>query len=189
MNVLTDASAPPTSGEIPSASPLPALGWREWVALPDLGIDSIKAKVDTGARTSSLHAYGIEPFERDGEHWVRFRVHPIQHDGYTTVKVETPLLEQRWVKSSSGHKSFRCVILTNVTLMGQTWPIELTLVRRDDMGFRMLLGREAVRGRFLVDPGLSFAAGRRKRRKKKKKKVKRAPAHKNEHPTSEHESL
>ncbi len=140
------------------------VGWREWVALPGLGISAIKAKVDTGARSSSLHACGIEAFEREGEPWVRFRVHPFQRSASPEIEVETPLLEVRRVTTSSGHSGLRPVIRTELELLGDRWPIELTLARRDAMGFRMLLGREALRGRFVVDPGGSYYNGRPSRR-------------------------
>ena len=135
---------------------LPIIGWREWVALPDFGINKIKVKVDTGARSSSLHAFDMEYFERDGEKWVRFQVHPVQRKSHKTVEVEAKILEFRSVRSSSGVSSLRPVIITNVQLLGATWPVELTLASRDEMGFRMLLGREAIRRRFLVNPGKSY---------------------------------
>ena len=136
------------------------IGWREWIALPTLGIDTIKAKVDTGARSSSLHAYDIKRFRRGGTRFVRFKVHPIQRDFRTTVEAEAPLLDLRKVRSSSGTETLRPVILSEIELHGQRWEIEITLTRRDAMGFRMLLGRQAVRKRFVVDPGRSFTAGK-----------------------------
>lgn len=138
---------------------LPVVGWREWLSLAELGIDRIKAKVDTGARTSALHAFDMETFEVEGAAWVRFRVHPIQRDRRTIVEAAAPLVDERWVRSSSGRSTLRPVIRTEVVLGDRRWPIVLTLVRRDLMGFRMLLGREAVRHHFLVDPGRSFLAG------------------------------
>ena len=137
------------------------IGWREWLALPDLGIEFIKAKVDTGARSSALHAFDFETFERQGQPMIRFKVHPLQRDSSLTVSGEAPLVELRTVRSSGGHESLRAVIVTQVELLGQRWPIELTLANRDVMGFRMLLGRQAVRRRFVVDPGRSFRGGRR----------------------------
>ncbi len=145
---------------------LPVIGWREWVGLPDIGIEFIKVKVDTGARSSSLHAFDLESFERDGETWVRFQVHPVQRKRAKVVEVEAPVLEYRTVRSSNGKTSRRPVIVTDVTLLGQTWPVELTLASRDEMGFRMLLGREAIRKRFLVDTGRSYYGGKPKRRLK-----------------------
>lgn len=147
-------------------NPLPIIGWREWVGLPDFGIKRIKVKVDTGARSSSLHAFDKKIFDRDGKQWVRFKVHPIQRKSDKTVAVEAEILEFRSVRSSSGKASVRPVIITSVSLMGQTWPVELTLASRDEMGFRMLLGREAFRRRFLVDAGRSYYGGKPKRNRK-----------------------
>jgi hypothetical protein len=132
------------------------VGWREWIALPKLGIGAIKVKIDTGARSSSLHAFDVETFERDGVPWVKFVVHPLQRDCETTVYAEAPVLEFRHIRSSSGHLTHRPVILAEIELDNRRWSIELTLAARDEMGFRMLLGREAVRGKFLVDPGRSY---------------------------------
>jgi hypothetical protein len=143
----------------------PVIGWREWVGLPELRIDHVKAKVDTGARSSTIHAFEVEPFRRRGARWVRFVLHPIQRDATETVRVEAPLVEERWVRNSGGGTELRPVIRTRVRFNGVSWPIELTLTRRDVMGFRMLLGREAVRGRFVVDPGRSYVAGRPERRR------------------------
>lgn len=136
------------------------VGWREWIALPELGVAAIKPKIDTGARSSSLHAFNIERFERDGQAWVRFDVHPFQRDIETTVRAEARVLDERHVRSSSGHATLRPVILTAVEIGGQRWSVELTLAARDEMGFRMLLGREAVRGRFIVEPGRSYLVGK-----------------------------
>jgi len=153
-----------------SSRNLATIGWREWVALPQLNVERIKVKVDTGARSSALHAFDIHEFQRDGKTWVRFTIHPIQRESKTTIPAEAQLLEYRHVRSSTGHQHHRPVILTEVSLMGQTWPIELTLAGRDAMGFRMLLGRQAVRDRFLIDPGHSFLSGRIKKKKKRKKR-------------------
>jgi hypothetical protein len=146
---------------------LPVIGWREWVALPELGIKSIKVKVDSGARSSSLHAFDLKTFNRDGEQWVRFKVHPLQRSHEKIIAVEAPVLEFRSVRSSSGIAKMRPVIITEVELLGEKWPVELTLASRDNMGFRMLLGREAFRGRFLVDGGKSYYGGKPKRKKRK----------------------
>ncbi len=156
----------------PPRRQLPHIGWREWIAFPDLGIKAVKAKIDTGARTSSIHALHIKPFERDGQQWVKFQVHPIQRDSKTTVDIEAPLLEYRRVTSSTGHASLRPVILAMAKLFDIQWTIELTLTSRDEMGFRMLLGREAFRDRFLIDAGRSYLAGRRKTKRKSKKPAK-----------------
>jgi hypothetical protein len=156
--------------------PKPVIGWREWVALPELGIAYIKPKIDTGARSSSLHVSEIEEFRRGEALYVRFKVHPIQRNREFGVRAEAEVLEYRKVKSSNGKKSLRPVILTDVKIFDQRWPIELTLADRDEMGFRMLLGREAVRGRFLVDPGRSFVGGRPLAKSKKKKRSSSGPS-------------
>jgi len=135
---------------------LPTIGWREWVALPDLGIEAIKAKVDTGARSSALHAFGLALFERDGTRWARFEIHPLQGITQNTVEVVAEVVAERDVRSSNGRRELRPVICTDIGLMGQRWPIEITLTNRDEMGFRMLLGRQAVRRKFLVHAGRSF---------------------------------
>jgi len=142
----------------------PIIGWREWVGLPELGISLIKVKVDTGARSSSLHAVELKFFKRSGSQWVRFTVHPVQRTRKVAVSAEAAVLEFRSVKSSSGVARMRPVILTPIELMGMVWPVELTLAGRDEMGFRMLLGREAFRGRFLVDGGRSYYGGRIKKK-------------------------
>jgi hypothetical protein len=135
---------------------LPLIGWREHLVLPELGIDRIKAKIDTGARSSALHAFDIEPFEQDGHAMVHFKVHPLQRNQKTTVTAIARLLEKRQIRSSIGHAQVRPVIQTLVQLGAQQWPIELTLTNRDAMGFRMLLGRQAVRQRFWIDAGRSY---------------------------------
>ncbi len=145
------------------------IGWREWLDLPNLGIAEIKAKIDTGARTSALHAFHVKEVDKNGKKMVQFQVHPYQKDKETTVNCEAELLEWRDVKDSGGHKQNRPVILTPVEVGGQLWEIELTLTNRDVMGFRMLLGREAVRKRFLVDPGTSYLLSKSKTTKHQKK--------------------
>lgn len=136
------------------------IGWREWVALPGISISAVKAKVDTGARTSALHAHDIHTVHVDGVERVRFVVSPIQRTSRGAVEAEAEVVEHREVKSSTGHVSVRPVIRTPVDILGEPYDIELTLVNRDVMGFRMLLGREALRRRFLIDPGRSFLSGR-----------------------------
>lgn len=138
----------------------PLIGWREWLALPAIGVVAVKAKIDTGARSSSLHAIDIEEFERDGKTWVRFQTHPIQRSSKGNVKAEAEVIEYRNVRSSNGQASMRPVIVTNVLWHGNEWPVELTLAARDGMSFRMLLGREAVRHRYLVDAGKSWYGGK-----------------------------
>ena len=151
-------------------APLPVIGWREWVALPELGVEFIKVKVDTGARTSSLHAFDLEESVRGGVPIVRFMIHPEQRRAHPEIPVELPLVARRRVRDSGGRSELRPVVETEVSLHGRRWPIELTLTRRDAMGFRMLLGRQAIRNRFLVDPGRSYCAGRRVRKIRKRRK-------------------
>lgn len=138
------------------------IGWREWVCLPDLGISNIKAKVDTGARTSSLHAFDMKIYKRGESQFVKFFVHPEQRSSQNEIACRAKIIEFRKIKSSNGHIELRPVILTSVKLFDEIWDIEVTLTNRDEMGFRMLLGRESVRKRFLIDSGKSYC-GKRKR--------------------------
>jgi hypothetical protein len=135
---------------------LKVIGWREWVSLPALGVDVIKAKIDTGATTSALHAFEIERFRRKRMDYVRFQIHPKQLNSQFVVQAEAPLIEMRLVRSSNGYESERPVISTLLQIFDEIWEIELTLANRDQMGFRMLLGRQALRRRFLVDAGSSY---------------------------------
>ena len=143
---------------------LKTLGWREWVRIPELGIQRIKAKVDTGARSSCLHAFDVEIVNGEQGSRVRFKVAPQQRTEEPFVQTEAQLLEYREIRSSTGHKTNRPVIRTPIRLAGRSFEIDLTLVDRSEMGFRMLLGREALRGRFLVDPARSYAGRKRKRK-------------------------
>lgn len=132
-------------------------GWREWAGLPGIGIPWIKVKLDTGARSSALHAFDLEELP---EGRVRFMVHPWQDSDVDAASVECPIHDRRVIRSSSGHTEERIVVLLELALAGRTVVAETTLSNRDQMGFRMLVGREALRQGFVVDPGRSFLAGR-----------------------------
>ncbi len=137
------------------------LGWREWVSLPDLGLGHIKAKVDTGARTSAIHAFSVRTFSEDGRERVEFLVHPIQKDTDTVVTCLADVLDRRVVSDSGGHKEERIVIKTQLDIGGHAWPIEATLTARDDMLFRMLIGRTAINKRAVVNPARSYVVGKK----------------------------
>lgn len=149
-------------------SPTQIIGWREWLSLPELKVKWIKAKLDTGARTSSLHADDLAFIRKGKQSFVRFIIHPLQRTKVPSITAEAKILDHRVVKSSNGKEELRPVIMTPVSLFGQTWPIEITLSSRDNMGFRMLLGRQAIKHHFLLDAGRSFIAGRPKRIIKRK---------------------
>lgn len=133
------------------------------MSLPDLGVDWIKAKLDTGARTSALHAFDLEELDRDGKRWVRFSIHPWQRSAADSVTAELPVHDVRLVRSSSGHVQERYVVLLTIRIGLRRVTTEVTLTRRDEMGFRMLIGREALRQGFVVDPGRSYLGGRPKK--------------------------
>ena len=136
------------------------LGWEEWVGLPGLGLPAIKAKVDTGARTSALHAFLLEPYTDNSVGMVRFHIHPVQGEDDFFVECHAPVKDYREVTDSGGHREMRYVIESTVAIGDGQWPIELTLTNRDTMRFRMLLGRRAMENRFYVDPGASYVNGR-----------------------------
>lgn len=139
------------------------VGWREWVGLPAWGVPAVKAKIDTGARSSAIHAFDLEFFETDGEQWVRFGVHPWQRSDADSIIVEALRIDHRTITSSSGTRSERPVVETTLTLGGRSVEAEVTLTRRDEMGFRMLIGRQALEQGFVVDPAASYLGGRPKR--------------------------
>lgn len=136
------------------------VGSTEWCSFPTLGLPHVLARVDSGAKTSSIHAFNITRFERDGQAWVSFEVHPLQKDRRSVVRCEAQIVDRRVVKSSSGNTEKRYVIQVPMKLGSSHWDIELTLSNRDAMGHRMLLGREAMSGRFLVNPDADCCLGR-----------------------------
>lgn len=144
------------------------MGWQEWLALPELEIPLIKAKLDTGAKTSSLHAYDIKRVRKGAKRFVRFNVHPLQADSKTTRSCIARLVDERYVMSSNGHRELRPVIETKICVGGFEWPIELTLSDRDPLRFRMLLGRQALAHHVLIDPSKQVCL-----RKYTKKELKR----------------
>lgn len=145
------------------SQPLPILGWREWASLPDLGIPRIKCKVDTGARSSALHAFYLEPFTSRGKPRIRFGIHPFQRRTDRECVCTADVLDQRIVSDSGGHREQRYVIETRVLIGDEDWPIEITLTDRDTMRFRMLLGRTAINKKFVVNPASSYLMGKPKR--------------------------
>jgi hypothetical protein len=132
------------------------VGWREWAALPELRIQKIKVKVDTGARTSALHAFNIRPFKKKHYDWVKFDVHPLQRNDRIIRSCACSVRDYRWVTDSGGGREKRFVIETQIRLGEEVWPIEITLTDRDQMTFRMLLGRTAMLHRLMVDPAKSY---------------------------------
>lgn len=132
------------------------IGWREWVSLPELSIQLIKAKIDTGARTSALHAFSLRPFIEEGKQKIQFDIHPLQHNIQEIVTCVADVVDRRMVTDSGGHEENRYVILTPLTIAGQTSLVEITLTERENMLFRMLLGRSALQKRFIVNPARSF---------------------------------
>ena len=138
----------------------PVIGWREWVGLPELSISKIKAKIDTGARTSALHAFSLRPFEEKGIKKISFDIHPFQHNTEKVINCIANVVDKRLVTDSGGHAEERYVIRTLISIAGQIWSIEITLTERENMLFRMLLGRSALRKHFIVNPACSFVTTR-----------------------------
>lgn len=132
------------------------IGWREWVEFPEFELGKIKAKIDTGARSSSIHAFDIEPFEQNGEHWVNFKVHPLQHSDDKVVQCSAKVKDYRSITDSGGHKTMRYIIETSFRIGEDLFTAELSLFNRSNMLFRMLVGRTALKGRYLVDPSRSY---------------------------------
>lgn len=131
-------------------------GWREWISLPELGIRRIKAKIDTGAKTSTLHAFNLQRFKKNAQHWVKFSVHPMQENEDIVISTEAEIIDIRWVMDSGGRRERRFFINTQLVIGKQNWPIEISLTNRDMMRFRMLLGRTALKNHLIVNPALSY---------------------------------
>ncbi|NOU14178.1 MAG: ATP-dependent zinc protease [Methylococcaceae bacterium] len=138
----------------------PILGWREWIALPELNIERVKAKIDTGARSSALHAFIIDPYQRGGQSWVMFAIHPLQKNSDVILECHAQVKDRRLVSDSGGHKQRRYVIETLLLLGNNVFSAEMTLTNRDSMRFRMLLGRTAMEKRFVIDPSASYMQGK-----------------------------
>lgn len=146
------------------------IGWREFLSIPKLGVDSVKAKIDTGARTSSLHVSEISYYKRKEKEFAHFVIHPKQKSASPAIEAKAEVVERRKITSSNGHATLRPVILAEIVIGTEKRVIELTLVNRDMMGFRMLLGREALRGAYVVDPGRSYLQSRELQRLEQKEK-------------------
>lgn len=140
------------------------VGWREWIGLPQLGVPAVKAKLDTGARTSALHVANLEAFQQSGRRKVRFTLHPLRRRPGLAFACEADAVDQRVVIDSGGHRERRWVICTLLALGGDEWPVEITLTNRENMLFRLLLGRSALQGRLVIDPQHSYLFGRALRR-------------------------
>lgn len=132
------------------------IGWREWVGLPDLGVGAIKAKIDTGARTSAVHAWDVVEHDGPDGPWVSFELHPVQRNNTVVVPCRARIRDRRRIRSSNGQIEYRFIIRTTLQLGEDSWPIEISLANRDEMGFRLLLGRAALRRHVRIDPGRSF---------------------------------
>ena len=141
-------------------APPTLIGWREWVSFPDLGVDRVKAKIDTGAKTSSIHAFRIKTLDRDGALYAEFYLHPVQKKKKPEVFCAAPVVDKRAIRSSNGAVEDRLIIRTMLRMGEREWPIDLSLTNRDAMGFRLLLGRDAFTRRFLINPKASFLLGK-----------------------------
>lgn len=147
-----------TKKTIKKRAPL-LIGWREWAAFPELGVEKINAKIDTGAKSSAIHAYRIKKVERRGKAYAEFFLHPVQRHKRPEIYCRAPIVDQRLIRSSNGHEEERLVIETKLRLGEKLWKIDLTLTNRDSMGFRLLIGRDALRRKFIIDPGASYLLG------------------------------
>lgn len=164
VTIPKDNTLPPTRlPHDPMHDKIP-IGWREWIALPELAIPAIKVKIDTGARTSALHVFGLETYSWSGRTWVRFGLHPLQKRIDIALSCTAEMIDERAVSDSGGHREHRPIIATRLRLGDREWPIEISLTNREDMLFRMLLGRTALRGRVIIDPQMSYLCGRKLKR-------------------------
>lgn len=141
-------------------APPTLIGWREWVAFPDLGVGRIKAKIDTGAKTSAIHAFRVKTVIRDGVEFAEFFLHPEQKRKKPEVFCSARVVGRRDIRSSNGRVEKRLIVRTRLSIGGREYPIELSLTNRDAMGFRLLLGRDAFRRKFVIDPSASFLLGK-----------------------------
>jgi len=147
------------------------IGWREWVSLPDICLPAIKAKIDTGARTSALHTFFLETVRQDGIDHIRFKMHPLQRKQNPVITCMAPLKDERMVSDSGGHRELRPVIESTLEIAGRRWSIELTLTNRENMLFRMLLGRTSMTGRVQIDPARSYITGKQLARSYRKPRL------------------
>ena len=151
-----------TSLDMPAKKKKPAkivramIGWREWAGLPDFDIGQINAKIDTGAKSSAIHAFRIREMMFDGREYAEFYLHPVQRRKRPEILCSAPIVDRRVIRSSNGQEEERYVVATRLRLGGRLWKIDLTLTNRDAMGFRLLIGRDALRRKFLIDPGASY---------------------------------
>lgn len=148
---------------------LPIAGWNETASLPEFGVEAIRVKLDTGAKTSTLHAFNIETFKKSGKTWLKFEIHPLQFNDNHIISCEAPLVDLRNIKSSNGQKEKRYIISSLIKIGDYAWPIEITLTNRDEMNYRMLLGRTAMQNKLIVDPHRTHLLSKRVRTKKRQK--------------------
>lgn len=154
--------------EFMSKIPKLPVGWQEWCALPELHIPAIKVKIDSGAKTSALHAWDVKPFQRHGEWYLHFTVHPLQRNMHLTQECYAKVVDHRVIISSNGQKELRYIIGTTLILGTRSWEIEVSLTNRDSMAFRMILGRDALKGHAMIDPGKILKQGKLSKREIRK---------------------
>ncbi len=160
----------------PKKEPLKTVGWREWVAFPEFGGPSVRAKVDTGARTSAIHARNIKITTREGREIAEFDIYPHQRDSQTVLHCQAPIVARRRIRNSGGHVQDRVIVRTTIRLGEDVFEIDLSLTRRDRMGYRMLLGRRALKKRYVVDAGRSYVQGPSKSGRRRKPDLRKSIA-------------